>query len=235
MKTMIKKYKRIGALLLGLSCLTGGFFTPVEDCLCVSAQAADQTNTDKLPCNMTTKELFNVVYGYLREKNETITFAMPPQNTDDYGLIITYQGSWMESLEARRDFGGLSAVQYETYYSTIHGGYKFTYYIDKGSSKDLSNLMISWHFDNFVFDFDKEITYSKRKATKLHNLRTLKNSLKEAAMEDINKEMQTHFNALSARVKRTSSSTQRESSSVQRESAPVQNESTSAPSRSSRE
>lgn len=230
---MIKKYKKIGTLLLGLSCLTGGFLTPVEKGLTVTVQAAEKR--DKLVCNMTTKELFNVVYGYLREVGETITFAMPPQSADDYGLIITSPGWWTKTLETRRDFGGLSAVQYETYYSTIRGDYKFNYYIDKGSSTDLSNLMIDWHFDNFDLDFDKEITYSKRKATKLHRISDLTDSLQEAAKKDMSEMIQTRFNDLSTRVKRASSSTQRESTSVQRENTPVQNESTSAPSRSSRE
>jgi hypothetical protein len=227
MKTMIKKYKRIGALLLGLSCLTGGFFTTVENnSLIPTVQAAERT--DKLPCNMSTKELFNVVYGYLREKGIIITFAMQPQNADDYGLITIY---WND-------------IQYGAPSVTIQGSMFFNFYIDKGSSRDFSILYLGGYCReyNYVVDYTKYGQTEDALSTKFfycpvdaRDLIKYISGLENKWKEDIEEKKQTFYNDLSARVKSASSSTRRESTSAQRESAPVQNESTSAPSRSSRE
>lgn len=173
---MIKKYKKIGALLLGLSCLTGGFFTPVETYAGFFTRKGDKspfTHTKalenyckKLVANMTTKELFNVVYGVLREKSSemifvyyteaygrksgsnipseplyTITFAMPPQSADDYGLItIRYN----QLIGYRDESGGKYDKKLEG--EVLLYGYT-NFYIDKGSSGDMSVLKIEKYFD----------------------------------------------------------------------------------------
>lgn len=194
---MIKKYKKIGTLLLGLSCLTGGFFIPVENnSLIPTVQAAEKS--DKLVCNMTTKELFNVVYGYLREKDLTITFAMPPQSADDYGLITirTYPDQWV-------NYNKTAIVQGRSY---------FNLYIDKGSSRDFSILSMAYYYGdyNYLFDYirypvegfsSKDAYYPEAKA----NMNAMADGLVDYCKKSCEEYMQTLYNDLSARVKRASS------------------------------
>ncbi len=259
MKTMIKKYKRIGALLLGLSCLTMGFFTPVDTYggFYVGPNLhKDQYNSYKnsqsrrvFVADMTTKELFNVVYGVLREKSSdmvfvfsagntinsesyepfySITFTMMPQSADDYGLItirfnqiIYYYG--ITENDANR-------------HHELHVNHYVDFYIDKGSSSDKSVLRMEDHYGDIYMTGNYYVSsrlyesticegsFSDVREGKVVNAQSLVKTWKDE-----------FFDTLSARVKRTSSFTQRESPSVQRESPPIQNESTSAPSRSSRE
>lgn len=160
---MIKKYKKIGALLLGLSCLTMGFFTPVDTYGGFFIRKGDKNNAyndalerccKKLVVDMTTKELFNVVYGVLREKSTemifsyyaentpketlyTITFAMPPQSADDYGLITIRYNQHI----------GYNQYDSDTLTGEIRLYHYVNFYIDKGSSKDMSVLKMEDHYD----------------------------------------------------------------------------------------
>lgn len=165
---MIKKYKKIGALLLGLSCLTGGFFTPVDTYggwfirkgtkNPISYSDALEQYCKKLVADMTTKELFNVVYGVLREKstemifryavnaqaNETlytITFAMMPQSADDYGLITIRYNQHIGYNQYDRENGRDILTGEIRLYHYVN------FYIDKGSSKDMSVLKMEDHYD----------------------------------------------------------------------------------------
>jgi len=207
---MIKKYKKIGTLLLGLSCLTGGFFTPVENnSLIPTVQAAE--NRDKIVCNITTKELFNVVYGYLREKAPAypVTFTMVPQSADDYGLIIVrcrFQSSSLTHTTSGNTFR--PAYDHDSF---VSGRRFFNFYIDKGPSNDISILTIQAYYGDYNFDFNKGINQPDTingEVYSYHNMEQLAKRLNDYDNEGGNcdKIIQGYYNDISERVKKESSS-----------------------------
>ncbi|MBQ7590697.1 MAG: hypothetical protein IJU47_08460 [Verrucomicrobia bacterium] len=191
---MIKKYRKIGTLLLGLSCFSMGFFIPTERGMNITVQAQERLR-DSIVCEMNTKELFNVVYKYLRDQDLCITFAMYPQSSDDYGLItVKARGMAQTSMQSSANYEvvRVSAVSY------------YNYYIDKGSSKDFSVLKIEHYFKdyNFAFDYCYYIDSNVRSYPENPRMWVAANELTKYCDDSINKEIQKRYSEISTRVKK---------------------------------